>query len=195
LRLPTAVPGEGGFAASGTSVIAHGDSEFYIGLGFPRGRLIYSHDAGDNWDFYLTGLGNGDSSRGVYSLDFDSNGNGIAVGGDWKNPDDNHLVAATTHDKGLHWEIITENPPNGYRSAVKFIPNTSWAMCTGPNGTDVSQDKGKTWFKAKTGGNNALSFSKSGKVGWLVGNNGRLIKIKALSSSSKNSENEDQTSE
>ncbi|MBD80037.1 MAG: hypothetical protein CL840_14085 [Crocinitomicaceae bacterium] len=177
LRLPDAITKEGGFAASGTSIIAHGENEAYIGLGFPRGRLIYSHDKGHNWDFYLTGLGNGDTNRGVYSLDFNSNGFGVAVGGDWSKPDNHNLVAATTLDKGLHWEIVTENPPNGYRSAVKFIPNTEWLIATGPNGTDYSNDKGLNWNAAKTGGANSIAFSPSGQVGWMAGNKGRIVKI------------------
>ena len=177
LRLPDAIGKEGGFAASGTSIITHGESEAYIGLGSPRGRLIYSHDKGENWDFYLTGLGNGDENRGVYSIDIDKDGNGIVVGGDWEKKDNFDLVAATSHDKGLHWEISTENPPNGYRSAVKFIPNTEWVITTGPNGTDYSNGKGIHWKSAKTEGANTITFSPNGKLGWLAGNDGRIIKV------------------
>mgnify|MGYP000989577996 CR=1 FL=1 len=185
LRLPVALKKEGGFAASGTSILTHGETEVYIGLGAPRGRLIYSHDKGENWDFYLTGLGNGDANRGVYSIDFDSEDNGIAVGGDWQKKDNNDLVAATTLDKGLHWEIITETPPKGYRSAVKFIPNSNWAIATGPSGSDVSNDKGLTWLPAKTGGANTIAFSPSGKIGYLAGNHGRIIRIIPISKSEK----------
>lgn len=181
IRLPVALDKEGGFAASGTSIITHDESEAYIGLGFPRGRLIYSHDKGENWDFYLTGLGNGDANRGVYSIDFDEDKNGIVVGGDWEKKDNKDLITATSHDKGLHWEIVTENPPSGYRSGVKFIPNTNWVITTGPNGTDVSNDKGLNWTVAQTGGANTITFSPNGKVGWLAGNNGNIIRVKSIS--------------
>ncbi|MGB0391526.1 MAG: WD40/YVTN/BNR-like repeat-containing protein [Salibacteraceae bacterium] len=180
MNLPKALEDEGAFAASGTNMITHADNEIYIGLGYPKGRLIYSHDKGKNWDYYLTGMGNGEDSRGIYSLDFDNDGNGIIIGGDWKKVDNKDLVAATSHDKGLHWEIITEETPAGYRSAVQFIKNTPWAICTGPNGTDYSNDKGMTWKPAKTEGGNCISFSSTGKTGWIGGNNGRIITVKEI---------------
>ena len=174
---PAALEGEGGFAASGTSIRAGFDSLVWIGLGFPRGRVLYSNDKGITWDFQLTGMGNGDSSRGVYSIDFNKKREMIAVGGSWNKPVQEDLTACTSPDGGSNWMMVEENKPMGYRSCVAFIPETDFAMCTGTTGTDISFDKGRNWENVDQTPFNSLSWSPTGKSGWIVGNEGKMAKL------------------
>ena len=176
-KMPPALEGEGGFAGSGSGIYAGFDSLAWIGLGFPRGRVLRSWDKGESWNFYLTGMGNGDSSRGIYSIDFDQDLNGIVVGGSWNKPVSNFLTAATSKDGGSSWTMVEENHPDGYRSCVAFIPNTKYVVSTGTTGSDISYDKGISWNKLDSIGYNTIGWSPSGQIGWIAGNNGKIARM------------------
>lgn len=176
-NLPVALPNEGGFAASGTSIITHGDQLAWIGLGFPRGRILKSVDQGNTWDFYLSNMGNNDNSRGIYSLAFKDEKTGLAAGGSWEEPKNTNLTMAFTQNGGHNFSIVTEHPPGGYRSAVAFVPGKDLAVCCGTNGIDISFDQGKSWRSAYEHGFNALAFSPSGKTGYACGSMGSIVKI------------------
>ena len=185
-NLPQALPNEGGFAASGTSIRSINDSTVIIGFGYPRGRVLRSTDKGLTWEFYLSHLGNNENSRGVYSLAFKTDANsinntiGLAVGGSWEDPSNSDLVLSRSKDGGVHWTIVADNAPSGYRSAVGFVPNKKIAICTGTNGTDMSFDDGLTWKSFSTEGFNAIGFAPSGKFAYLAGGNGRISRISFL---------------
>lgn len=176
-NMPAALDGEGGFAGSGTGIYVGSDSLAWIGLGFPRGRVLYSTNKGLTWDFQLTGLGNGDSSRGVYSIDISHKNEMIAVGGSWNKPVAEDLTVVTSSNRGAAWNMVEENTPKGYRSCVAFIPGTSSAVCTGTTGTDISFDAGNSWENIDPNAFNSLAWSPSGKVGWIVGNEGEVARL------------------
>lgn len=184
--LPVALPQEGGFAASGTSIRIVNDSTVIIGMGYPRGRVLRSTDRGLTWDFHLSQLGNKENSRGVYSMAFKKepkqgkNSIGLAVGGSWEDPENSDLVLSRSEDGGIHWKVIATNAPNGYRSAVEFAPTKNLALCTGTNGTDMSFDMGLTWKSFTKEGFNAICFTPSGKYAYLAGGNGRVSRISFL---------------
>ncbi|MFT6441214.1 MAG: photosystem II stability/assembly factor-like uncharacterized protein [Salibacteraceae bacterium] len=186
MDLPLALPKEGGFAASGTSIRSLNDSTVVIGMGYPRGRVLRSTDRGLTWEFYLSHLGNNENSRGIYSMAFKKNSNesktmiGLAVGGSWEEPNNDNLVLSRSEDGGIHWSIIAENAPTGYRSAVDFAPDKNLAICTGNNGTDMSFDGGVTWKSFSKDGFNAIGFTPSGKYAYLAGNNGKISRVSFL---------------
>jgi len=68
----------------------------------------------------------------------------IAVGGDYKRPDDSQDVAAFSFDTGRHW-LPAKSSPHGYRSAVAYDAATKTWITVGPNGTDISTDDGRNW--------------------------------------------------
>ena len=79
--------------------------------------------------------------------------------------------------KSGEWDLCIDNPPGGYRSGVDFIPETSFAICTGPGGTDYSEDHGRNWNSLSDLGYHAVSFGKDKFSGWLSGSNGRIARI------------------
>jgi len=72
----------------------------------------------------------------------------IAVGGDYKKPDDPTGTAAFTTDGGKTWTAAT-TPPHGYRSSVTYDTPTKTWITVGPNGTDISTDDGRNWHALK----------------------------------------------
>ncbi len=74
----------------------------------------------------------------------------VAVGGDYKKPQDNTGTAAYTVDDGTesHWLAATTQP-HGYRSSVAYDTPTKTWITVGPNGTDTSTDDGRNWRALK----------------------------------------------
>jgi photosystem II stability/assembly factor-like uncharacterized protein len=96
----------------------------------------------------------------------------IAVGGDYRKPDENSGTAAWSADVGLTWTAST-TPPHGFRSAVQWSDVLKAWITVGTNGSDVSRDDGKTWQPLDDGNWNALSLP------FVVGPNGRIARINA----------------
>ncbi len=89
-------------------------------------------------------------SAGIFSLFFRSDAVGVAVGGDFKAPEDGRATAAFSTTGGADWTASTRTP-HGYRSSVAYdISHRSW-ITVGPNGTDVSSDDGRTWRPLRPG--------------------------------------------
>jgi photosystem II stability/assembly factor-like uncharacterized protein len=68
----------------------------------------------------------------------------VAVGGDYKQPDSNEAISASSLDGGKTWKPA-KTPPHGYRSAVAYDSATKTWITVGPNGTDISTDDGRNW--------------------------------------------------
>jgi len=98
---------------------------------------------------------------------------GLAVGGDYKKPDDPTGTAAYTADGGKTWTAAAK-PPHGFRSAVAWDAADKAWITVGTNGSDVSYDDGKTWQPLDDGKWNALSLP------WVVGPEGRIAKLVSL---------------
>jgi len=173
LETPPAMPQEGAFAASGTCLTVRGKREAWFATGGPRGaRVFHSADAGRHWTVAATPVRNDTASAGIFSLAFSDARHGIAVGGDYSKPDDARQNIAVTEDGGRTW---TEPPghPQGFRSAVAFLPDRRLWIVTGTSGSDVSFDQGKTWKRFDNAAYNALAFVSS-KAGWAVGPKGAI---------------------
>ena len=83
--MPAALPGEGAFAASGTCLVVQGDRNAWFGTG--GGRVFRSTDRGRTWTVHKTPIRAGNGSSGIFSLTFWDADHGVAVGGDYKEPD------------------------------------------------------------------------------------------------------------
>ena len=172
-KMPAALPNEGAFAASGTCIATFGKNDVWFGTGGPAARVFHSADRGKNWTVAETPIVHGAASQGVFSLAFWTTKDGVAVGGDYKEPTKNENVAAVTHDGGKTWTLASK-PPLGYRSAVAV--GTSHALVAiGTSGGDVSHDGGKTWTPLFKEDLNALALT--GNSGWAVGPGGKIISI------------------
>lgn len=126
-----------------------------------------------DWQISQTPLASGNDSSGVFSLAFRDESHGIAVGGDYKKPNESAGTAAYTSDGGQTWTAAAK-PPHGYRSAVAWDPADKAWIAVGTNGSDVSFDDGKTWSYLDSGKWNALSLP------WVVGPEGRIAKLVSL---------------
>ena len=173
-NMPQALPKEGAFAASGTAITMCDRGGMYFVTGGPAARVFRSLDEGKSWTVTETSIGGGTASRGIFSIACDGPDDLVAVGGDYKDPGNSHRVAIYSDDAGNTWHLA-ESQPGGYRSAVASFGNGDYAA-VGPNGTDVSHDKGVHWRHTDRLSLNAVAFD--GNHGWAVGGKGIVARFK-----------------
>jgi photosystem II stability/assembly factor-like uncharacterized protein len=191
-KRPATEPGEASFAASGTSILATGKSNVYVGTGGgKKARVFRSEDYGQSWEVSATPLPGGPTS-GIFGLRFWSKKNGMAVGGDYKRTTDSTQNVLTTEDGGVTWKLISMTKPAGLKECIDVYHRTNaiWngdtqirsdnyaLIATGPSGSSFSLDWGKTWSVLGTDGFHAVSFA--GNVGYGVGANGLIGKIQKI---------------
>jgi photosystem II stability/assembly factor-like uncharacterized protein len=178
-QMPLALKGEGAFAASGTCLIVQGKLNAWFGTGgTARARVFRTSDRGQSWTVHETPVASGVASAGIFSLAFRDELNGIAVGGDYKAPDQTQRVIATTADGGVTWTKPVGAGPTGYRSAVCFVPgaNQPLVVCVGPAGSDLSSDGGRSWKPLGKQGFHAVAFVSPIDGGWGVGEGGLIAR-------------------
>jgi photosystem II stability/assembly factor-like uncharacterized protein len=177
-KMPTALPTEGAFAASGTSIAIcdRGDNLYFGTGGGATARVFHSLNGGRSWTAADTPIVSGNPSSGIFSVAC-AGFLVVAVGGDYKDPDTAKRVAAYSNDSGATWHLAEEQP-GGYRSAVGDIAYGDFAAI-GPNGTDISHDErgnGMHWQHTDRLNLNAASFN--GQQGWAVGPKGTIARFK-----------------
>lgn len=180
--MPTALTGEGAFAASGTCITVQGKSNVWFGTGGPEGaRVFRSKDGGRTWQVTKTPIISG-KSAGIFSIAFRDGTHGVAVGGDYQDEGGANNNAATTVDGGRTWTIVKEHQPKGYRSCVAYGRFAgSYALLTvGPSGADYSLDDGRSWRSIGTEGFHTASLAGSINTGWAAGERGRIARFSGL---------------
>ena len=173
-NMPAIIPGEGAFAASGTSLAIYGKSDIYFGTGGgATARVFHSPDLGRTWTVSDTPLAAGNASSGVFSI-VRVKKTLIAVGGDYKAINETLRVAALSKDGGATWKLASAQP-GGYRSAVAILQGKI-LVSVGPNGGDVSRDLGVTWKHTDAINLNSVAVSNEKKV-WAVGARGVIASL------------------
>ena len=171
---PPAVPNEGVFAASNSSLAVRGKREAWFATGGPGGaRVFHSRDGGVTWTVAATPVRNDGPSAGIFSLAFRDARHGIAVGGDYAKPSQDTANIAITADGGRTWTVPHGARPAGFRSAVAYIAGRKLWVATGTTGTDLSSDHGQSWKPIDAAPYNALAFLRSG-AGWAAGPGGHI---------------------
>lgn len=171
--VPPALPGEGAFAASGTCLTTYGPRDaWFVTGGAKVARVFRSADQGRTWSTADTPIQAGVATAGAFSIAFRDRGNGMIVGGDYRNPDAAGRTVAVTADGGKTWKPAGRSLP--YRSAVAWAKDR-W-IAVGPGGTDVSTDDGATWLRWDGGAFNSVAFTPAGD-GWAAGPSGRVAKL------------------
>lgn len=175
-KLPPALQGEGGFAASGTCIAVEGKSNVWFASGGAATARVYrSTDAGKSWAVADTPIAAGVASAGIFSVAFQDAKNGIIVGGDYRQPANAVKSVAVTGDGGRTWRLATD--ASGFRSAVAYTKGAGGKLLVvGTSGSDVSADHGATWTNLDKENYNALSVAKDGAV-WAAGPKGRLARL------------------
>ncbi len=94
------------FAASNSAMAASGS---WIWLGTSKARVLRTKNLA-TWQSAQTPLASGNDSSGVFSLAFRDQMHGIAVGGDYRKPEEATGTAAYTSDGGEHWSVPASCP-------------------------------------------------------------------------------------
>lgn len=164
-----ALPGEGVFAASGTSLTVSRERIYFVTGGAKVARVFRSHDGGKSWRVFETPIYSGNGSSGIFSITQSADAL-VIVGGDYKNVAGAERVAAYSRDGGASWKVA-ESAPHGFRSAVAFVDDST-VIAVGPNGEDISRDGGAHW--TATGVINLNAVAVSGSHTWGVGPKGTV---------------------
>lgn len=177
--LPPALPGEAGFAASGTAIAVRGTAHVWIGTGGGDVARVYrSTDRGRTWTVAATPLEAG-STAGIFGIAFSDTLNGIAVGGDYTRPSEASENVVRTRDGGRTWEPAGSSAPAGVRYGAAYVGGEAggFFVAVGPSGWGYSTDLGTTWTTIDTLGYNAVTPTSSGPS-WVGGVDGRIAKLR-----------------
>jgi photosystem II stability/assembly factor-like uncharacterized protein len=180
-NMPSALPSEGAFAASGTCIATFGKNDVWFGTGGPAARVFHSADRGQTWTVAETPIMHGAATQGIFSLLFWSKKDGVIVGGDYQDWTQTERTSAFTHNGGKIWSLSTKMP-NGYRSGLSLWgPESHHLVAVGISGADISQDGGKDWSgthfdkpwtRTDAYAHNAVSCART--ACWAVGPHGRI---------------------
>src|SRR6266480_4777495 len=191
-NMPPALPGEASFASSGTCVTTQGGRNAWIATGVAAiARVLATRDGGNTWNAYNTPLASSPSG-GAFTVDFRDPFDGIVGGGDLDPGNPNNARTATSSDGGQTWTLTNPPPVTGAIFGLSYVGKTGGGAAN--NGRAVvitandpptfstgaaawTPDEGNTWFTLPgVSGFWAVAFA-SPKAGWLVGTDGRILKI------------------
>ena len=185
--------GEAAFAASNSAMFVYSEL-FWLGTGGTGGsriirKKIHGGD-GIGWINYPSSdvpVGSHTESSGIFSLAFAIDDirwpppkRGVAVGGDYRKPDDASSIAAFTTNSGRTWQAA-KIQPHGFRSAVAYDAQQKLWITLGPNGTDISRDDGRNWTPLKPTKEDSPDADKNWNalsLPFVVGPNGRIGKLR-----------------
>lgn len=173
-KMPAALPNEGAFAASNSSLLIY-EKNIYFGTGGASvARVFHSRDLGVSWTAVNTPIASGNASSGIFSLYNQGNPTIFVVGGDYKDPGRGSCSAAHSTDGGDTWKASAQQP-GGFRSAVSY-DGGAVAVSVGPTGEDVSQDQAVTWQSTDSLNLNAVTILDEFR-GWAVGPHGTIARF------------------
>nr|WP_121271491.1 YCF48-related protein [Pedobacter schmidteae] len=168
-------PGEAGFAASGTTIKAMPGGSTWIATGGAKAHIYFSNNYARTWKRFACPIVQGESSTGTFSMAFNTQKEGVVVGGNYLKDKENLNNVLLTKDGGRSWHKPIQ-PVGGYRSGVAYI-SSSFLIATGSSGTDVSRDGGLNWGTISDLNFNVVQKAKKGKLVLLAGNKGNIYQL------------------
>ena len=186
-NMPPALPGEFSFASSGTCVTTQGGRNAWIATGGATiARILATRDGGNTWNAYNTPLASSPSG-GAFTVDFRNPFDGIVGGGDLDPANPNSADTAISNDGGQTWTLTNPPPVTGAIFGLSYVGQTGGGagnnlgravvVTANDGGAAWTPDEGNTWFTLPgVTGYWAVAFA-SPKAGWLVGTDGRILKI------------------
>ena len=176
--LPPALPGEGGFAASGTCLVTGRGGHAWIATGnAPRSRVLHTGDYGTTWDLFEMPIVAGGEAAGLATITFRDDARGAALGGDMGKADARTDNVALTSDGGRTWRVGGRPTFAGAVYGAAFVPGAGATLvAVGPGGANLSRDGGMTWATIDTLSYWGIGFSPRG-TGWLAGPRGRITRV------------------
>ncbi len=172
--LPQGIDGEGAFASSNTNIEIMGDSAW---VATTESRIYFSPDKGKTWKIQTVPIVNTKPTEGIYSVDFYDTLLGVAIGGDYTNPNDPRNNKALTMDGGTSWKLIANGNPPGYKSCVQFVPNSGGEdiVALGFSGIMYSNNMGASWTSLSDEGFYTIRFLND-SIAYAAGKN-RIAKL------------------
>jgi photosystem II stability/assembly factor-like uncharacterized protein len=175
--VPAPLPGEAGFAASGTAIATAGEGHAWIGTGGGAvARVLRTTNGGRTWSAHQTPLTAG-SAAGIFGIAFRDTLNGVAVGGNYQSPTDSAANVLVTSDGGITWKLVGRSAPAGVRYGVRYVNADRGAVmaAVGPTGFGYSHDGGASWVTVDT--LNAFTIAITARAAWTAGPNGRIVRF------------------
>lgn len=168
-RVPDIIDGEAAFAASNGNISIIG-GQTWIATGGKASRVFHSDNRGRSWEAHSTPLLQGGSMTGAFAVSFISDKEGLLIGGDWENKQNNNGNIAHSIDGGKTWQLVSEGTGPGYRSSIIWRPgHDGECVAIGSEGIDLSKNSGSSWTNISEQGFYTGRFSPDGKVLWLAG--------------------------
>ena len=174
--LPHAYEGEAAFAASNSNIAIVGEKTWIISGG-TKSRIFFSPDKGQNWEVLALPLVEGKETTGPYSIAFYDEKNGFVIGGDYTKPEENSANKAVTSDGGQSWQLVADGEDPGYKSSVRYVPNSDaqGLVAVGFTGISYSRDGGKNWKELSKEGFYTLRFVDDSTA--YAAGKGRIAKL------------------
>ena len=176
---PTAIAGEGAYAASGSCIVSVQGS-VWIGTGGGKHARVLrlppqEPAAAFGWQCAETGICSAPMA-GIFGLDFANEQHGIAVGGDHGDQLGDGATLALSDDGGKSWRVLGGEAPRGYRSAaVRLGIHPSTLITVGPHGSEISLDEGVTWAALEFAFNTVRAAADG--TCWAAGDDGRVARL------------------
>jgi photosystem II stability/assembly factor-like uncharacterized protein len=181
--LPPSLPGDGAFAASGTSLVTCGPKDIWLGTGGAVvARVYHSSDAGQNWTVVATPISAGVASAGIFSLACRDAKHLIAVGGNYSKPDPSRVTVAVSDDGGATWLAAKPDSAIAFLSGVSYLHSLATpggVLAVGTEGSAFSTDFGRTWKRMDRLSLNAIRPRGDGSA-LAAGGRGRVVVIDRL---------------
>src|SRR6266850_606363 len=189
-NLPSAIEGEGAFAASGTCIAVEGKKNVWFVTGGSAARVFRSQDAGETWSVAETPIVHGTASAGIFSVAFRDQKHGVIAGGDYKEPNKDVASVAITSDGGKSWKMSRLTPQH-YFSAISFLPSERRVVAVGTRQYAWTESPdAKKWevfaplmrscaWNHQYAELNAIGTIPRGKGAFLVGAKGALFLVTA----------------
>ncbi len=172
---PKALPGEGGFAASGTCLFKEDSNTSWMltGASGVKSHLIKLTGLAENNEIFETPMYSSSPTAGSYSGYF-SDDMIYIFGGDYSKPDTTMTNAYVTPDKGSTWRELGSIPFTGTVYGSAGVDEVS--VVVGPKGSAISLNNGKEWKLLDS--LDRWSVAQAGPESiWSVGPDGRVSKL------------------
>lgn len=176
-RIPKPLAGEGGFAASGTNIIAVAGGTGYIGTGASsqKARVLITRDYGQSWAAADTPMVSDAPTAGITSLVFTDGQNGYAFGGDFQRDDPPANRVIQTQDGGKTWRVLPNPPLRNSIFGAAALPDRKSFLIVGPRGAYTSINGGQSWQALAT--QNYWSAGCGKHACWMVGTEARITRV------------------
>jgi photosystem II stability/assembly factor-like uncharacterized protein len=173
--LPEALPGEGGFAASGLCTQTGPGEKAWIAAGNTRRtRVFRTTDYGESWRVADVPVESGEGA-GLTAISMVDGRRGFAFGGALSRTAERTRNVAATRDGGATWELLPLLSFPGAAYGGLAVPHTDGRtlVAVGPGGAAVSLDAGQSWTTIDDRAWWAVGSAGPGAT-WMAGPDGRL---------------------